>query len=194
VPQLLILLGLHLAIWRRQEPRLIAVGAAAVAATVAVGAVMGLVSEVLRPAYWVTLLMLSALLGFFWRQAVSTKHGFMTATSIYIRSKETLDAVIGPQKPWLGLTQWVALVSASVALAVGNSLLRGAQLEQIPATEVAAESMLLIFVTALVCAVPALLYWHTRKTWMPELTRLVWLAWLVVGFSFTYGNYLNRLV
>ena len=26
-----------------------------------------------------------------------------------------------------------------------------------------------------------------------ELTRFAWLAWIVVGFAFTYGNYLTRL-
>jgi len=50
-----------------------------------------------------------------------------------------------------------------------------------------------IVVTALVCAVPAVGYWLTRKAWMPELTRFAWLAWIVVGFAFTYGNYLNVL-
>ena len=47
--------------------------------------------------------------------------------------------------------------------------------------------------TALVCAVPAIGYWVTRKAWMPELTRFVWLAWIVVGFALTYGNYLSSL-
>jgi hypothetical protein len=28
---------------------------------------------------------------------------------------------------------------------------------------------------------------------MPELTRFVWLVWMVVGFAFTYGNILTRL-
>ena len=42
---------------------------------------------------------------------------------------------------------------------------------------------MLLFITALVCAVPAGAYWFMRKTWMPELTRFVWLAWLVIGFA-----------
>jgi hypothetical protein len=41
--------------------------------------------------------------------------------------------------------------------------------------------------------VPAISYWVTRKAWMPELTRFVWLAWIVVGFALTYGNYLSSL-
>jgi hypothetical protein len=41
--------------------------------------------------------------------------------------------------------------------------------------------------------VPAVSYWIARKAWMPELTRFVWLAWIVVGFSLTYGNYLSNL-
>jgi hypothetical protein len=28
---------------------------------------------------------------------------------------------------------------------------------------------------------------------MPELTRFAWLVWLVVGFAYTYGNFLNGL-
>jgi hypothetical protein len=91
------------------------------------------------------------------------------------------------------LTQWVALISASLGLGVANSLLRGRAIEEMPALEVAAESAFLLAVTLLVCAVPAATYWLTRKAWMPELTRFVWLAWIVVGFALTYGNYLSSL-
>jgi hypothetical protein len=48
-------------------------------------------------------------------------------------------------------------------------------------------------VTALVRAVPAIGYWVTRRTRVPELTRFARLAWIVVGFVLTYGNYFNRL-
>jgi hypothetical protein len=193
VPQLIILLGAHLSIWRRQEPWLVTLGAAAAAATLVVGAVVGLGTELLGAAHWTTMLVLAGLLAFLWRKAISTQRAFVNASSIYIGSKETPGTAAVPQKPWLGLAQWVALVGASVALGVGNSLLRGRGLEEIPAVEVAAESGLVLLVTALVCAVPAVSYWMTRKAWMPELTRFVWLAWIVVGFALTYGNYLSSL-
>lgn len=191
VPQLLLLLGLNAWIWKRQEPWLVALGAAASAATIVVTGVLALGSNLIGAAYVVTALVLAALLVLLWLKAVSTKSQFLHADTIYIASKETLDAVLAPQKPWLGLPQWAALIAASTGLAVGNSLLRGAALEQIPATEVAGESLLLLGVTAAVSAVPAATYWLLRKAWMPELTRLVWLAWLVIGFAFTYGNYLT---
>ena len=89
--------------------------------------------------------------------------------------------------------QWIALVAASVLLAILNSTLRGSGLDQIPAVDVALQSALLILVTALVCAVPAVAYWVARKAWMPELTRFAWLVWIVVGFAFVYGNYLSSL-
>jgi len=108
-------------------------------------------------------------------------------------SKETLGTTVAPQKPWLGLPQCVGLVAASVGLGVANSLLQGRGLEELPAVDVAVESGLLLFTTAFVCAVPAGAYWFMRKTWMPELTRFVWLAWLVIGFALTYGNYLTSL-
>jgi hypothetical protein len=191
MPQLMMLLGLHLKIWHRQEPWLVALGAAATTATILVGAVLGITTELLGPAYWITLLLLAALLGFLWRKAVSTQREFVNASSIYLASKENRDAAAAPQKPWLGLPQWTALIAASVSLGVANSLLRGRGLEEVPAVEVAAESGLVLVVTVLVCAVPAVSYWVTRKAWMPELTRFVWLAWIVVGFALTYGNYLS---
>jgi hypothetical protein len=193
VPQFVTLLALHVAIWYRQEPWLVALGAAAAAATIAVGVVLGTATELSGPAYWIALLVLGALLGFLWRKAVSTQRGFVKASSIYLSSKESHGGAAAPQKPWLGLGQWVALVAASLALGVANSLLRGHGLEEVPAFEVAAASGLVLALTALVCAVPAIGYWVTRKAWMPELTRFVWLAWIVVGFVLTYGNYLNRL-
>ena len=193
VPQLAALMGLHLKIWHRQEPWLVALGGAATTATIGVGALLGLTTSLLGPAYWIALLVLAALLVFLWLKAVSTQRGFVKASSIYLSSKETRGAAAAPQKPWLGLPQWVALLVASGALGVANSLLRGRALEEIPMFEVAAGSGLLLGVTALVCAVPAATYWLTRKTWMPELTRFVWLAWIVVGFALTYGNYLSSL-
>ncbi len=194
IPQLLVLLGLHAWIWKRQEPSLVALGAAAAAATIVLTAGLVLGTRLRGAAYGMTAVMLAMLLVLLWRQAVSTKRAFVRASSIYVGSKETLDETAAPQKPWLGLPQWVALIVASIALAIGNSLLRGAALEQIPAAEVATVSLLQMLTTAGVSAVPAAGYWLLRKTWMPELTRFVWLAWMVVGFAFTYGNYLSRPV
>jgi hypothetical protein len=193
IPQLVTLLGLHVAIWHRQEPWVVALGAAATASTIAVGAALGAGTELLGPAYWVTMLVLAALLGFLWRKAISTQRAFIHASSIYIGSKENAQAARGPQTPWLGWPQWTALIAASVGLGIANSVLRGHGLEEVPAVEVAAESGFLLAVTAAVCAVPAGGYWLTRKAWMPELTRFVWLAWMVVGFTLTYGNYLSSL-
>jgi hypothetical protein len=184
---------LHVKICYRQEPWLVALGAAATTATIAVGALLGLTTTLVGRAYWVALLVLAALLAFLWLKAVSTQRAFVKASSIYLSSKEAHDAATVSQKPWLGLPQWAALLAASVALGIANALLRGRALEDIPVLEVAAESGLLLVVTGLVCAVPAVAYWLARKAWMPELTRFVWLAWIVVGFALTYGNYLSSL-
>jgi hypothetical protein len=193
VPQLLLLLGLHLAVWHRQEPWLVALGGSATAATVLVGALLGVTTSLVGPAYWIAFALLTALLVFLWRKAILTQRAFVTASSIYMSSKETLDAASTPQKPWLGLTQWVALAAASISLAVANAVLRGRGLEEVPAVDIVTDSGLLLLVTTIVCAVPAASYWLTRKAWMPELTRFVWLAWIVVGFALTYGNYLSSL-
>lgn len=193
VPQLLLLLAVHLSIWYRQEPWLVALGASATAATVVVGAAIGVTTDLFRPAYWVTLLLLTVLMVFVWRKAVSTKQAFMTGHSSDFGSKESLDALTTEQQPWLGLVPWATLIAASVSLAVGNALLRGKGLGEIAAVEVAAESFLLLVVTALVCTVPTVSYWVAHRAWMPELTRFVWLAWILVGFAFTYSSYLNVL-
>jgi hypothetical protein len=193
VPQLMALLALHVAIWNAQEPWLVALGAAAAAATIGVGVVVGSATALAGPAYWIALLVLGALLAFLWWKAISTQRGFVKARSIYLSSKESHAAAAAPQKPWLGLAQWVALIGASLGLGVANSLLRGRGLEEVPLLEVAAASGLVLAATALVCAIPAVGYWVTRKAWMPELTRFVWLAWIVVGFALTYGNYLTSL-
>jgi hypothetical protein len=191
LPHLAVLLVIHLWVAQRQEPWLIALAGSSVAGAILVIGAAAAVGAEVRLAHWLAVGLLSGLLVFLWLRSVSTKRGFVKANTIYLASKETLDAVAAPQKPWLGLTQWVALAIASVALAIINALLRGSAIAQIPAVQVLAESALVIAITALVCAVPATSYWLVRKAWMPELTRFVWLVWLVVGFAFTYGNYLN---
>lgn len=193
VPQLVVLLGLHLWISYRQEPWIVTLGAAAAAATTVTGLLVGLGTGLLGVLYWMTLLVLTALLVFLWRKAISTQRAFVKARSIHVGSKEALDAALTPQRAWPGWLQWAGLCAASVALGIASSLLRRGGLEAIPAAEVAAESALLLLVTALVCAVPAIGYWMTRRAWMPELTRFVWLAWAVVGFALTYSSYLSSL-
>ena len=111
-------IAIHFAISRRQEPWLIALGGASVAGAIVVVGIAGLTTDLVRAGHWVTLLLLAGLLTFLWFRAVSTKHGFVTAKSIYLASKETLDAQPAPQKPWLGLPQWVAFCGASTALRV----------------------------------------------------------------------------
>jgi hypothetical protein len=193
-PQLLLLMMLHVWIGYRQEPWLIELGASAIVASLMVAAIAGFVTDSVQIPHVVTLVVFVGLVGFLWVKAVSTKRGFMKASSIYITSKESFDpSDPPPQKPWLGWVQWLALVAASVLLAILNSMLRGSGLDQIPTIDVALQSTLLIFVTVLVCAVPALAYWIARKAWMPELTRFAWLVWIVVGFAFVYGNYLSSL-
>jgi hypothetical protein len=192
-PQILFLIAAHVWIVYRTEPLTIQLGASAMVGSALVAAAATAATESFRVAHGVALLVTVALLAFLWFGAVSTKRAFVSAASIYVRSKENLDATPKPQKPWLGVPHCAALVVASVALAVANALLRGRGLEDIPAVDVAMQSGLLMVVTAFVCAVPATGYWIARKAWMPELTRFAWLAWIVVGFAFTYGNYLTSL-
>ena len=192
-PQILFLIAAHAWIASRTEPWTIQLGASALVGSALVAAAAAAATDSFRAAHGVTLVVIVGLLAFLWYSAISTKRGFKSAASIYVRSKETLDSAAAPQKPWLGVPHCAALVAASVALAIANALLRGRGLEEIPAVDVAVESGLLVLVTAFVCAVPATGYWIARKTWMPELTRFAWLAWIVVGFAFTYGNYLTSL-
>jgi hypothetical protein len=193
VPQLTMLLIMHLWIYYKQEPWLVALGAAAVTGSLLAVAVTAAVSDRIQTAHWLAVALLTGLLGYLWWHSVSTKRAFITAQSIYIESKEKHLDSIKPQLPWLGLPQWVALISASVVLATLNSMLRGSGIEEIPAVQIVGNSAFLLSVTALVCAVPAATYWLAHKHWMPELTRFAWLVWLVVGFAFTYGNFLNGL-
>jgi len=192
-PQLMIVLAIHVAITYRPDPWLVMLGSTAMAATGVVALLGAATANLLRPAYAVAWVVLAALLVLLWRKSVSTKHAFKNASSIYLGSKETMNTATPAQRPWLGWPQWMALVAASVLLALCNSLLRGTNLEDVPALDVAAGSAAQLLVTVALGAIPATLYWLARRRWMPELTRLVWLAWLVVGFAFTYGNYLRSL-
>ena len=192
-PHLLALFVIHLWIYYRQDPWLVGLGVSSSAGALPVVAVAGLMTDAIRTAHLLALGLIVVLLTFVWIKSISTKRGFFKARSIYLESKEDGDVVRAPQKPWLGLPQWVALVCASVLVAAMNELLRGSAIAAVPAVQVLTEAVLLLAVTALVSCVPATTYWLARKAWMPELTRFVWLVWLVVGFAFTYGNFLLSL-
>jgi hypothetical protein len=192
-PQVIMLVVIHLWIYYDQQPWSIALGASALIAS-AIGTVPGtLVAGDLTVAHWLTLCLFAVLLAYLFRYSISTKRGFVTASSIYLDSKETSRSHNVPQTPWLGLPQWVSLISASILLAMLNATLQGSGLADIPALAVFAESVLILSVTAAVCTIPAAIYWLAHKHWMPELTRFVWLVWIVVGFAFTYGNFLASL-
>ena len=192
-PHLLVLFVIHLWIYYRQDPWLVGLGASSIAGALPVVAIAGLMTDAIRTAHLLALGLIIVLLGFVWLKSISTKRGFFKARSIYIDSKEDGEALPTPQRPWLGLPQWVALVCASVLVAAMNELLRGSAIAAVPALQVLSEATLLLGVTAMVSCIPAATYWLARKAWMPELTRFVWLVWLVVGFAFTYGNFLLSL-
>lgn len=193
VPQIVLIAMIHLCIYYDQQPWLVALGASANAGAI-IGAVIavGLGAQV-QIAHWTTLAVLAGLLAYLAKGAISTRAAFVAAKSIYATSKEGGDGRVAPQKPWLGLPQWIALVVASVLLALVNALLRGDDISHVPAIKVASESTLMLTVTFVVGAVPAAFYWLAHKNWMPELTRFVWLVWIVVGFAFTYGNILTSM-
>jgi hypothetical protein len=193
VPQIVLIAMIHLCIYYDQQPWLVALGASANAGAI-IGAVIavGLGAQV-QIAHWTTLAVLAGLLAYLAKGAISTRAAFVAAKSIYATSKEGGDGRVAPQKPWLGLPQWIALVVASVLLAFVNALLRGDDISHLPAIKVASESTLMLTVTFVVGAVPAAFYWLAHKNWMPELTRFVWLVWIVVGFAFTYGNILTSM-
>lgn len=193
-PQLILLMTIHLWIYYDQQPWLIAAGGSSIVASVVVFVIGALVGGTIHIAHWLTLGLLCALLGYLWFNSISTKRGFIKAQSIYVESKETrVQRGIQPQKPWLGLPQWVALSCASIVLAMVNAALQGSGLAEIPAISVMIQSLLMLCITGVVCAIPATTYWLAHKHWMPELTRFVWLVWIVVGFAFTYGNFLTSL-
>jgi hypothetical protein len=193
-PHLVLLFVIHLWIYYHQEPWLIALGFAATASLVFLVALFGYLGDGARLAHWVTIAIASALLVFVWLRAVTTKRAFVKSSStIYALSKEVGQELSLDQTPWLGLPQWVALVTASIALAMVNELLVGVGLTEMPAVQVISQAGLVMAITALVSGIPATTYWLARKSWMPELTRFVWIVWLVVGFALTYGNYLLRL-
>ena len=193
-PHMLLLFMVHLWIYYRQEPWLIALGASVTASMVLMVTVLAYGNSSIRLAHWVTAGVASALLIFLWVKAITTKRAFVqSAGTIYAASKEGGAGLLTPQRPWLGLPQWVALAIASLGLGVVNQLLGGVGLAQVPAVQVASQAVLLLMITSLISAVPATTYWLAHRCWMPELTRIVWIVWLVVGFAFTYGNYLLSL-
>jgi len=193
-PHLAILLTLHLAIYWRQTPWLVTLGASSMAGAIPVVAALGLLTQTMRLPHWIALALAAVLLIFLWRNCVSTKRSFLNADSIHTGTKELRHLAIKRQTPWLGLPQWVALAFASLALAAVNEVLRGAMPLEIPAAGIGIEATALLAITAGVSSLPAASYWLARKAWMPELTRLVWLVWLVVAFAFTYRNLLTRML
>jgi hypothetical protein len=193
IPHLLILLLIHLWIYYKPEPWLIAVGASANAAMIVTIAAVSFAGGPVRAPHLLSAALMAALLGYLSYGSISTQRGFVKARSIYASSKERSEQRPRPQVPWLGLPQWIALIGATILLATLNALLQGRGLDDIRAVSVVGQSVSILLATALIGTIPATIYWLAHKQWMPELTRFVWLAWIIVGFAFTYGNVLTSL-
>jgi hypothetical protein len=192
-PHLAVLLVLHVWIYYRQTPWLVALGAASAVGAIGTLGVAALAGARLGIGHGLAALLLAALLGMLWWRSIATRWAYANARSIYVESKESAGAGSADDRPWLGLPQWIFLVAASLAVGVLNSVLRGSTLAEVPAATVAVQTAELLAVTAGVAAIPALSYWYARRSSMPGIAGFVWLVWLVVGFAFTYGNYLLRL-
>ncbi|HEU4620442.1 MAG TPA: hypothetical protein VFV10_20580 [Gammaproteobacteria bacterium] len=193
VPHVAILLVIHACIYYRQAPWMVALGLAAVVGAAVTLGVAGLEGAPLGIAHGVSVLLLAALVALLWRTSIATRWAYANARSIYVESKEGVEP--GPRREalWLGVPQWISLVTASLAVGVLNAVLRGSRLADVPAATVVVQGAELLAVTAAVCSVPALSYWYARRSSMPGIDRFVWLVFLVVGFAFTYGSYLASL-
>lgn len=192
-PQLILLAAIHYWIYQDPQPWLITLGASAIAGSTLTAVPAALLQQDIRSVHWLAVALLVALLAFLVVCSISTKRGFLRARSIYVESKERTSTAARPQRPWLGLPQWVFLAVASLALAMVNATLAGSGIGDVPALSVLIQSLVLLAITVSVSAVPAGTYWLAHRHWMPELTRFVWLVWLVVGFAFCYGNFLSSL-
>lgn len=192
-PQLLLLLIVHSWVYYRSEPWIFCLGFAALSGTLAALVIWLGQTTTPQAVHVVCMILMGLLLSYAAWGSISTRSAFFKAKSIYLESKEEAYNDAKPQTPWLGPHQWVGLVVASILLAVTNQLIAGSALDAIPALGIFQWAGLLLGITATVAAIPAASYWLMRHRWMPELTRFVWIIWIVVGFAFTYGNYLTRL-
>lgn len=192
-PQLLLLLVIHSWVYYRSEPWIFCLGFSGLGGTLCALVIWLTQTDSPQAVQIVCMVLMGLLLSYAAWGSISTRSAFFKAKSIYLESKEEAYDETKPQIPWLGLHQWVGLVGASVGLAVTNQLIAGSALAAIPALGVVQWAGLLLGITLAVAAIPAASYWLARHRWMPELTRFVWVIWIVVGFALTYGNYLTRL-
>ncbi|HEX7081772.1 MAG TPA: hypothetical protein VF329_12230 [Gammaproteobacteria bacterium] len=192
VPQLLALLALHAAAYRRTGPASVTLAASGAAGAIGSVAIAAAASDAIRAAHWAAALALALLLWLLARRSVSTKRAYVRSASIYVESKEAAPAPSAAPSG-LGWRHIAALAASTAVLAVLNRGLRVGALGDVRLVAAAADALLLLGATAAVCAIPAAAYWLVKRAWLPELTRFVWLVWLVVGFTFTYGSYLERL-
>src|SRR4029078_11979507 len=114
-PQILFMLALHVWVASRTVPWLIQLGASSLVGSALVAGTAAAATEAFRIAHRAALLVIAVLLGFLWHGAISTKRAFVSAASIYVRSKENLGAAVAPQKPWLGGAHCAALLGGSGA-------------------------------------------------------------------------------
>jgi len=191
-PHLFILAAIHFWIYQEQQPWLITLGAASVIGSILVAIPVALSTSNVQLVHWVAAGLLIALIAYLSYYAIATKRGFIKARSIYVDSNETIIHKVH-QRPWLGLPQWVFLTVASIALATLNASAGTGGIAAVTAVAVFIQSVILLGMTSVVCAIPAGVYWLAHRHWMPELTRFVWLVWLVVGFAFSYRNFLSGI-
>ena len=100
LPQLLVIFVIHLWIYYRQEPWIIALGVASLSTTTLLAVGLLYAAQFVRPVHWFVLPLTAGLLIFAWVRCISTKRSFLKSSSIYAslarRTKPTMSA---PRRP-----------------------------------------------------------------------------------------------
>ena len=188
IPQASLILFVHYLAYRSNEPASITMGMALVIATAAVAiAAYFIAGAQLRPAQWAAGATALILVAFTLIKTSCTKKAFLSGR--FTTELETDHT--GPSNRWsLSTGQYVALVVASLGVAVVAEMLKGVELHNLLALNILIYSVCILALTAAIVAIPAALHWLAAKRPLPDLDWVVWAVWLITSSSLLYLQHL----
>lgn len=187
IPQASLILFVHYLAYRNGQPATITLGITLVTATATMSAAALLIGEApIRPAQWALGATALILLAYTLFKASCTKRAFLSGRFTTELEPEDTGMHYSRHRWWLSPGHYVAIIVASLAVAVLAEVLDGVSPADLLLKNVLVYGLSVVGLTMVLVGLPAALHWLAAKRPLPDLGWVLWAVWLIASSSLLY--------